>query len=54
MVISTCSLRLKGPGFSENFHFVNGTPIGFVVSVAAINFPSGRTTICAVTEPTDN
>lgn len=52
MVIKTCSFRLKGPGFSEKDQLVNGTRIALVGRVAAINFPIGRTRICADTDET--
>ncbi|KAF8391690.1 hypothetical protein HHK36_023999 [Tetracentron sinense] len=54
MVIKTCSFKLNGPGFNENDHFVIGILMGLEGSVAAISFPSGRTTICAETEDMDN
>ncbi|KAK1274164.1 hypothetical protein QJS04_geneDACA016491 [Acorus gramineus] len=37
---------LKGPGFNENFHFVNGTFMGSVGNTLAINLPKGSTKIC--------
>ncbi|KAH0459690.1 hypothetical protein IEQ34_012504 [Dendrobium chrysotoxum] len=45
IVIRTCSLRLKGPGFKEKLKFVPGIVISFEGSVDANNLPSGRTTI---------
>lgn len=50
MVIRTCSFKLKGPGFNENDHFVAGIRISFLGSAAAMNFPSGSTTIWAETD----
>jgi len=50
IVINTCSLRLKGPGFSEKDHFVPGILTGVAGSQAAINFPMGRTAIWAETD----
>lgn len=50
MVIRQCSFKLKGPGFSENDHFVPGMFIAFVGRDAAISFPKGRTKIWAETD----
>ena len=46
MVISTCSFKLNGPGFSRNSHFrpLKNT---FYVKVDAIRWPSGTTAIWA-------
>lgn len=54
MVISTCSFRVKGPGFNEKDKLVSGTLMGFVGRVAAISFPIGRLRIWADTEETES
>lgn len=45
IVIKTCSLMLKAPGFIENVHLVPGTLMDLAGRVAAINFPANRVRI---------
>ena len=52
MVMSTCSLMLKGPGFNVKDQFVSGTLKSLVGSVAAISLPRGRAIIWAQTDDT--